>query len=243
MADYVLVINKDKEFLRDRADEIALNPEIRPQVVGMINDLKDTLIANKNLVALSAPQLGKKERIFAIKFADGDIRAFINPAIIRTNGMHLSRETAIGLNDEEEYLVPRADEIFATYQTPDMIDNCDMNKFTGAVAEVFQQMNDLLNGILLEDIGLIVLPEWDKASDEEKQEIIKMYFETLEAKKKIAEEKIEQDKDANKLNKTIEFMTKMQLGEIETIPLTEEEMKKINDTEIEEEKQEDGKDI
>lgn len=243
MADYVLVINKDKEFLRDRADEIALNPEIRPQVVGMINDLKDTLIANKNLVALSAPQLGKKERIFAIKFADGDIRAFINPAIIRTNGMHLSRETAIGLNDEEEYLVPRADEIFATYQTPDMIDNCDMNKFTGAVAEVFQQMNDLLNGILLEDIGLIVLPEWDKASDEEKQEIIKMYFETLEAKKKIAEEKIEQDKDANKLNKTIEFMTKMQLGEIETIPLTEEEMKKINDAEVEEEKQEDGKDI
>ena len=243
MADYVLVINKDKEFLRDRADEIALNPEIRPQVVGMINDLKDTLIANKNLVALSAPQLGKKERIFAIKFADGDIRAFINPAIIRTNGMHLSRETAIGLNDEEEYLVPRADEIFATYQTPDMIDNCDMNKFTGAVAEVFQQMNDLLNGILLEDIGLIVLPEWDKASDEEKQEIIKMYFETLEAKKKIAEEKIEQDKDANKLNKTIEFMTKMQLGEIETIPLTEEEMKKINDAEVEEEKQEDGQSI
>ena len=243
MADYVLVINKDKEFLRDRADEIALNPEIRPQVVGMINDLKDTLIANKNLVALSAPQLGKKERIFAIKFADGDIRAFINPAIIRTNGMHLSRERAIGLGDEEEYLVPRADEIFATYQTPDMIDTCDMNKFTGAVAEVFQQMNDLLNGILLEDIGLIVLPEWDKASDEEKQDIIKMYFENLEAKKKIAEEKIEQDKDAKKLNTAIEFMTKMQLGEIETIPLTEEEMKRINDTEVEKEKQEDGQSI
>ena len=228
MADYVLAINRDKDFLRDRSDEIVLNPLDRPRVVGIINDLKDTLKANKDLVALSAPQLGKKERIFVIRFADGDIRAFINPAIVRTTGMHLSRERAIGFNDEDEYLIPRADEVFATYQTPDMMpDKCDMNKFTGAVAEVFLQMNDLLNGILLEDIGLIVLPEFDKASEEEKQEIISMYLESLNTKKESIEKAIESNPEARDMNKAIEFMTKLQLGEIETMPLTKEEMEEL----------------
>ena len=146
MADYVLAIKKDKDFLRTRCDEVVLNMFEKQRVTKIINDLKDTLRANISLVALSASQLGIQERIFAIKFADGDIRAFINPAIVRTNGMHLSRETQIGL-DTAEYIVPRSDEIFATYQTPDMTDNCDMNKFTGAVAEVFQQMNDNINTI------------------------------------------------------------------------------------------------
>ena len=226
MANYVLAINKDKEFLRDRSDEVVLNPMRRPEVVGIINDLKDTLKANKDLVALSAPQLGKKERIFAIKFSNGDIRAFINPAIVRTEGLHLSRETSIGL-DDTEYIGPRADEVFATYQTPDMIDTCDMNKFTGAVAEVFLQMNDLLNGVLLEDIGLIVLPGWDEAPQEEREEIIKMYLEGLKEKKHIVEENIENNKESKDMNKAIEFMTKLQLGEIETMPLTKEEKEEL----------------
>ena len=230
MADYVLAIKRDKEFLRDRSDEIVLNPLNRPKIVGIINDLKDTLKANKDLVALSAPQLGKKERVFAIKFSDGDIRAFINPAIVRTTGMHLSREKAIGFNDKEEYLIPRADEVFATYQTPDMeAYKCDMNKFTGAVAEVFLQMNDLINGILLEDVGLVILPGFDKASEEERQEIISMYLESLGERKEMIEKVIESNPEAKDMNKAIEFMTKLQLGEIETMPLTEEEMKELKE--------------
>lgn len=240
MADYVLAINKDKDFLRDRSDEIALNIFEKPRVVGLINDLKDTLKANKDLVALAAPQLGHKERIFAIKFADGDIRAFINPAIVRTEGVHLSRETPIGISNEE-YIVPRSDDVYATYQTPDMTDNCDMNKFSGAVAEVFQQMNDLLNGILLEDIGLIVLPEWDKASEEEKQEIIDMYLKNLEKRKELAEENINKNPESKDMNKAIEFMTKLQLGEIETMPFTEEELKEIRENQSKLEQ--DGKNI
>lgn len=240
MADYVLAIKKDKDFLRDRSDEIVLSLLDEPRVTGIINDLKDTLKANKNLVALAAPQLGKKERIFAIKFANGDIKAFINPAIVRTNNMHLSREKQIGLDDEEEYLIPRADEVFATYQTPTMMaDKCDMNKFTGPVAEVFQQMNDLLNGILLEDYGMIILPGFDEASQEEKEEIIKMYMESLGTKKDKIEEVINSNPESRDMNKAIEFMTKLQLGEIETVPLTEDEIKELK----EKQEKRNGKDI
>lgn len=236
MPNYVLAITKDKDFLRDRSDEIVLNPMKRPEVVGLINDLKDTIKANKNLVALAAPQIGKKDRVFVIRFADGDIRAFINPAIVRTNGMHLSREVSIGL-DDTEYIVPRANDIYATYQTPDMIDTCDMNKFTGAVAEVFSQMNDLLNGILLEDIGLEVLPGWDDASQEERESIIQMYLQSLTNRKDVIEDIINKDPKSKDMNKAIEFMTKLQLGEIETMPLTEEELEEIK------EKSKDGKNI
>jgi len=228
MPNYVLAINKDKEFLRERCDEVVLNLFEKPRVTKIINDLKDTLNANVNLVALAASQLGIKERIFAIKFANGDIRAFINPAIIRTNGMHLSRETEIGI-DDVEYIIPRCDEIFATYQTPEMTDNCDMNKFTGAVAEVFQQMNDLINGTLVEDIGLEILPGWDKASEEERQEIISMYLESLERKKSLSEDIVKSSPETQQLEKQINFMTKLQLGEIEIAELTDDEKKRVEE--------------
>ncbi len=231
MADYVLKTIKDKDVLRDRADEIVLVFNDRPRIKGIINDLKETIKCNPSLVALAAPQLGHKERIFVIKFANGDVRAFINPAIIRSEGMHLSREVAIGI-DDKEYLVPRCDEIYATYQTPDMIgDRCDMNKFSGPVAEVFQQMNDLLNGVLLEDIGLELLDGWDEASPEEREEIIAMYLDSLKSIQTKIQEKIDSNPESKEMSKAIEFMTKLQLGEIETVPLTEEEKKKVEEVE------------
>ena len=233
MANYVLAIKKDKDFLRTRCDEVKLNMIEKPRVVSIINDIKETLKANVKLVALSASQLGYQERIFCIKFANGDIRAFINPVIAKTEGTHLSREISIGL-DEQEYIVPRATSIIATYQTPDMVDNCDMNKFSGAVAEVFQQMNDLLDGILLEDIGLEILPGWDEASEDEQQEIIAMYLDSLETRKEMLEKEIESNPDAKDMDKAIKFIKELQEGKIETIPLTEEEKEKIREAELKE---------
>ena len=233
MANYVLALKKDKTFLRDRCDEVKLNIVEKPRVVGIINDIKDTLKADKRLVALNANQLGHKERIFCIKFSNGDIRAFINPVIAKTDGTHLSREVSIGL-DDKEYIVPRATNIIATYQTPDMVDTCDMNKFSGAVAEVFQQMNHLLDGILLEDIGLEILPGFDEASEEERQEIIAMYLESLENRKAMLEKEIESNPDAKDMDKAIKFIKELQEGKIETIPLTEEEKEKIREAELKE---------
>ena len=228
MSNNVLVINKDKDFLRGRCDEVVLNVLEKPRVTKIINDLKDTIKCNKDLVALAASQLGHKERIFVIKFSNGDIRAFINPLIIRTGEMHLSRETQVGL-DTKEYIVPRSTEIHATYQTPDMTDNCDMNKFMGPVADVFQQMVDLLDGVLLEDFGLEVLPGWDKASDEERQEVLDMYFDNLSKQKQTLEDLLEKNPETKGMSKAIEFMKKLQLGEIETMPLTEEELQQLEE--------------
>lgn len=231
MSDYVLAIKKDKDFLRDRSSEVVLNFEDKPRIIKLINDIKDTLKADKRLVALAASQLGYKERIFCIKFANGDIREFINPKIAKTEGNHLSREFEIGL-DDSEYIVLRHDDVYATYQTPTMkVDEFDTNKFSGAVAEVFQQMMQLLDGTLLEDIGLPILPGWDKASDEEKQEIITMYLQSLETRKETLEKEIESNDEMIDVNKATEFMKKFNAGEIETIALTDEEKAKVEEVE------------
>ena len=143
---------------RDRADEVQLgNPKYMDQINTVIQDLKDTLRANKDLVALSAPQIGENMRIFCIKFARGDIRAFINPLIITRKGIHLSRETQIGYNGPE-YIVPRHNDINAAYQTP--VGAKEVNSFLGTVGEVFQQMIEVMDGVLIEDYGLIILPEF-----------------------------------------------------------------------------------
>ncbi len=56
------------EKLSERCDEINVF-ENNAQVRKIISDLKDTLKANSDLVALAAPQLGYKVRIFCIGFA------------------------------------------------------------------------------------------------------------------------------------------------------------------------------
>ena len=226
MSNYVLKIVEDKDKLRVRSDETNLGVVLSTQVKHVIKEIKQTLKANKDLVALSAPQLGYNERIFGLKFANNDIQIFINPAIIRTEGNHLSREKSIGMNSDTEYLIFRPEKTFISYQTvKSQPDKCEMNKLEGFASDVFMQMNDLLNGVLIEDVGLEVLPGFDEASDEEKQEIIDMYIEHLKEIQNSVNEAIKKDSDSEtaRLNRNIEFMTKLQLGEIETVPLTEEE--------------------
>lgn len=212
---------------RDRADEVQLgNPKYMDEINKVIQDLKDTLRANKDLVALSAPQIGENMRIFCIKFARGDIRAFINPLIITRKGIHLSRESQIGYGGQE-YIVPRHNEIDAAYQTP--VGSKDVNAFMEAVGEVFQQMIEIMDGVLIEDYGLIILPEFDKASDKDKQEVIDMYLNNLEEKSKNIDEKINSDSELSRMSKSIDFMTKLSLGKIETANFTEEEIKKYKE--------------
>ena len=167
---YVLKIINDKTKLQERSEEIDLtNEKDLNRASSIVADLKDTLRTNNNLVALAAPQLGHKDRIFCIKFANGDIRAFINPLIFANKDVHLSRETQIGL-DNKEYIVPRSTEVHAAYQTP--LGKKEVNAFKGVVSEVFQQMVNLLDGILLEDFGLIVLDGFDESDEATKKKLL-----------------------------------------------------------------------
>jgi peptide deformylase len=214
MADYVLAITRDIEKLMRRSDEVLvidMGMQTKPEVLSTIKDLKETMYASKDLVALSAPQLGKFERIFCIKFANGDIRAFINPMISKTEGFHLNREVSPSLPGRS-FIVPRHDRIIAMYQTP--TGKPEESRFEGVVAEVFQHMVNMLDGVLISDIGLEVFEDFDNATDDERSGVINAFIEELKSRAEKANKEIEEDEELKKTRDAINFLKGVATGEI-----------------------------
>lgn len=211
MSKYVLKLNKNLSKLRDRCDEINAVQEGK-KVSSIIRQLKETLVANKDLVALAAPQLNHKYRIFCIRFADGDIRAFVNPMITKSEGIHLSRENNLSLF-ESDYVMPRNDKIIVAYQTP--VGRVEQNIFEGAAAEIFQQEVNLIDGVLLDEFGLEVIPEFDKATKKEQQEVIDFWLKSLKDRGAELNEEIQKDPESLQIKKAIDFMAGVAKGDIQ----------------------------
>lgn len=220
-------IIKDLSKLNERVNEAVLSDE--KTLNETIQEIKEVLYKHKDLVCLSAPQIGIKSRIFCIKFANGDIRTFINPMITHSEGIHLSRETTPSIPDKE-YIVIRNNEIQATYQTP--VGKIESNLFQGSVAEVFQQMINTLDGIMLSDFALEVLEGWDEVSQEERDKVIDMYIESLKSKEDMLHQEIQNNPDLKEVDDAINFMTsvaegKTKLESTDTVKLNREQRRAL----------------
>lgn len=197
----------DLEKLHDRCDEV--NPIDANQT---INALTSKLKKYKEIFALSAPQIGKKERVICIKYNDGIIKEYVNPMITKAEGIHLVRERDISVA-EKYFIVPRPNKILIRYQTKTA--KPEENILKDSVAETFDRMMNYLDGITLVDVGLEVDEEFDKASEEDKNEIIKMYLESLKKREEILQDNIDNDKDAKELQEAIKFMEAVDKGEVQ----------------------------
>ena len=215
---YVLKIVTDLEKLSDRALEVNPDEPIK-NVRSIVKDIKQTLLANKDLYALCAPQIGYNKRIFCIKFKGNKMMTFINPMITHEEGLHLSRE--INGSISSEYILPRPDSLAAMYQ--DEHGKITENKFEGMGAELFQQMCQMLDGILISDYGLEVLDGFDDLREEEKIEIINNYKEYLGTLGLKLDTAINKDSTMQKMKEAIDFMTSVAKGETELVPTFNEE--------------------
>lgn len=222
-------LNTNREYYRkDRCDEIdVFDVATKKDVQKVIQDLKDTLISNKSIVALAAPQIASRYRIFCMKFAGNDIRTFVNPLIIERKGVQLAQEQQIGFDelDNDTYLTFRSAEILAGYQTP--TGRVETNKFTGNACVVFEQMIQLLDGIFVSDFGLIKLPGFDDLPEEDRKQIIKEYAEHLAQMSGDADKAIEEDKTTAQISKLSNFFKEYTLGNVEIATLTDEEKAQI----------------
>lgn len=207
----------DVEKLSVRADEVDVRKN-NQDVRGIAVKLKE-VIREKGLLSLSAPQIGIDKRMFVINF-NGDLRTFINPMITNVQGFELSRETCSSLPGRT-FIRPRHNNIQVMYQTP--LGKIESKKLMGAAAKVFQHCLDHLDGLLLSDIGLEIDEMFDKATDEERAEVIKVYLDSLDIKQKEVEQEIQEDKELKKIAEGIEFMEKVQKGEVqvERVPVEE----------------------
>lgn len=218
MTKYVLAISKDIKKLSQRSDEVDILKDYK-KITNIIRELKDTIRANKDLVALSAPQLGYFVRVFCINF-NNDIRAFVNPVITEAEGFKFVREKNPSIPDKE-YIVPRNDVVYAVYQKPD--GNPESNKFEGAVAEIFQHQVDMLDGVLISDFGLEVLPEFDLATDEERNLLLKEYTKFLKRKTKKMMTDVEKDPELKKIMDGAKFINALAKGDVELEKLDKKE--------------------
>ena len=80
-------------------------------------------------------------------------------------------------------------------------------------AFVLQHCVDHLNGMLLSDIGLEVDELFDKATDEDRAEILKMYADSLDIRQKQLEEEMLNNPELKQVNDAVKFINSVKLGE------------------------------
>ena len=213
----------DIEQLSNRSDEINTRKE-GDKFRAVLIDLKDTIIEN-NLPALSAPQIGVPIRVFTINFTTRR-KSFINPLITSCKEFTFSREKS-PVRPGKEFIVPRYNRIEAGYFDPlGKINNITL---LGYAAFMFQQMVDSLEGILPSDIGLEIDEDFDKATDEEREELLKAYADSLEVRIKELREDIDKDPELKEIDSGINFIEAVQKGEVklEHASFTDEEVEAI----------------
>ena len=216
----------DLEKLSERCEEIDIRKE-NNEMREIIVNLKETLRQHKDGVGLAAPQIGYNKRIFVINFK-GDIRTFINPIISKAEGLTLSRESCLSLPGKT-YIRPRNNKITVVYQTP--LGKAESRQMFGLAASVFQHELDHLDGLTLADIGHEIDENFDNATEEEREELINAYLDSLDLRQKDVEKQISEDKELKQTANAINFMEKVQSGEIdiELENVSQEENTKIKD--------------
>lgn len=220
MANFVkdiLTVENNEIELSNRATEIDVKTQ-QKECREIVSSLKKT-IEHNDMVALAAPEIGFDRRIFCIKF-DVEIKTFINPMMVGGEGMQLVREQS-NVTGDKLYIRPRLSKVNLMYQRP--TGQIESKQFLGKAALYIQQMIDALDGIIESDIGLEIDEDFDNASEEEKNEILAMYLDSLDLKTKQIEKEIEKDDTLSQTKKAIDFMTSVFKGETEVTPIEADE--------------------
>lgn len=204
----ILTLENNELELSERAVEIDLRTQNK-EAREIISEIKKTM-REKGLVSLSAPAIGYSRRIFCIDFKDKEIKTFINPIIVNAKGIQLSREKCTSIPGKE-YVRPRNSEIDVMFQNP--LAKPISRKLIGLAAIVFQHEMDHIDGLLLSDVGLEIDEDFDNATEEERQEVIEAYLDTLDLRQKEINQEIQEDKELKQIDDARKFMTSVYKGE------------------------------
>lgn len=198
----------DEEKLSQWSDVIDPKKEgkLCQQIVG---ELKATMRA-KDLEYLTAPQIGYNRRVFCVRFNNNDYRTFINASISNMAKMTIARETCYSI-PEKRFIIPRYNMLEIMYYTP--LGAIEARKIMGRSAWVIHHCVDHLDGSLTSDIGLEIDDLFDNATEEEREEVIKMYMESLDIRQKQLREEINNNEELKKMDDAINFMESVRKGE------------------------------
>lgn len=197
---------QENKLTFERAEEFFDIPTKKLEVDVLKNDLKKALMENKDLISISAPQIGKNLRVIALRFEDG-IHYFFNPLGAKFNDFKIVVETWEG----KKYLHPRFNKIEFCYQKDNGIP--EQLELTDYPAWVFQQQLELLDGITTDNLGIEVDDDFFDADEETKNTMINQYVEYLQKRHTDLQEEIEEDPALKDRQRAIDFFTSVAKGE------------------------------
>ena len=198
----------DEALLSERADEVDTIKEMK-EARAIIAELK-SIIRKKELTSLSAPAIGYRKRIFCVNFSDSEIKTFINPIIVKAEGLVLSDETCTSIPGKR-FILPRNNKVSIMYTSP--LGKVESREVSGVAASVIQHEIHHLDGILVSDIGYLVPEGFDNFSEDEKMRLINEYLDCLDIAAKNLEAEIEADPELKQINDAIKFMDSVREGE------------------------------
>lgn len=212
------IIITDVEKLAQPAEPLTFLSETGAETeegTEIIAKIKDAMLNDNSILALSAPQLGIAKRIFCLRFND-QIKAFINPIITKKKGLNIVVETCASLPGKE-IVIGRPEEITVVYYNENF--KYEDNKLLGVAASLFDQQAQILDGVLPNELGLISDIETDgKIEDSDLTEIIPFYKDTfLPSKLAYFEKAIETDEEASKVFKQLKFTENVINGRITVV--------------------------
>ena len=169
----------------------------------IVSKIKEVMEANPELLALSAPQIGIKKRIFCLRFND-QIKTFINPIITKKKGLNIVIETCASLPGKE-IVIGRPEETTVVYYNDEF--KYEDNKLIGVAASMFDQQAQILDGVLPNELGLVSdIKEDGKIDDNDLAEIIPFYKDTfLPSRLEGLKQAISSDEEASKAFNQLKF--------------------------------------
>ena len=202
----------DIEKLNEIAEPLQFLTEQGPQKEEgneIIAQIKEVIEADKNILALSAPQIGINKRIFCIRFNDS-IKTFINPVITKKVNYEIKPETFISMPGKE-ILITRPEEITVVYYTDDF--KYEENKLLGPAARIFDQHCQLLDGVVPSDLGLVSDVETDGSladlNEEEISQVTEIYKQYIKIKAEGLNKQIKENSELEKQYKSLKFTEKV----------------------------------
>lgn len=214
----------DELKLINRCMEIDPQKE-SPLLRKIVSGLKDT-IKEKGLTSLSAPEIGFDKRVFVIKYGENQLVAYINPIVSKAVGLDFQKESCPAIPDKV-FLLPRNTEVDVMYMTP--LGDIKSQHLVGLAARTFLHCNEHLEGVLISDIGLEIDDEFDKATEEERLELIKAYADSLDIMLKQTLDEIEADPELKQISDGIKFTESVRKGEtkIKAVTIDEADQEKM----------------
>ena len=215
--DMLTVPSEPLTFLTEQGAKTEEGEEI-------VSKIKEVMEANPELLALSAPQIGIKKRIFCLRFND-QIKTFINPIITKKKGLNIVIETCASLPGKE-IVIGRPEETTVVYYNDEF--KYEDNKLIGVAASMFDQQAQILDGVLPNELGLVSdIKEDGKIDDSDLAEIIPFYKDTfLPSRLEGLKQAIESDEESSKAFTQLKFTEGVINGRITVVEPEKETSKR-----------------